>query len=77
MDLHLIVEAIVKDEIVCQADPVGLHWMAWPHVVIPQLHIVKVGDLQHTYDLNSRGAGIHQVNEQLGHLVSSRASQRV
>lgn len=77
MNLHLIVEAIMKDEIVCQADPVGLHWMPWPHVVIPQLHIVKVGDLHNTYDLNSRGAEVHQINEYQGYLVSSGASQRV
>ena len=44
--LHLIVKAVVKNEIVSHSDAVRLHRMARPIVVTAQLWVVEIRNLQ-------------------------------
>lgn len=41
-DLHLFVQAVVHDEGVGHADPVGLHGMPWAVVVVANVRVEKV-----------------------------------
>lgn len=41
VDLHSPVKSIVEKEVVCHADPVGLHGMALAIVVVPHIALGK------------------------------------
>ena len=45
-DLHQIVQAIMKDQVMRHANPMRLHWMALAIVVVPKFRIIVVGHLR-------------------------------
>ena len=48
--LHLIVETIVKNEVMSHSDAVRFHRMTWPIVVTAQLWVVEIRNLQGPQD---------------------------